>query len=131
MAITPRRWRRRIRLISSLEASGSLIPSDLRIRFPQVERDDIVRSVELLAKEPRDRELAQHLRLRPERDGALRRRGLDAEDDHASASVAGVTGSPPSRVPARTRAAPSARPTPAPRRRRRSSAPRWPRRSGA
>src|SRR5438445_11841127 len=35
--MTPRRWRRRMRWISSSGAGGSLIPSDLRIRLPQVD----------------------------------------------------------------------------------------------
>ena len=40
---------------SSLGASGSLIPSDLRIRLPYVHRDDVEQPVVLLAQEPRRR----------------------------------------------------------------------------
>src|ERR687898_42787 len=57
--MTPRRWRRRIRVTSSRGASGSLIPSDLRIRLPQVHRYQVRRPVGLLADEPRGRQADQ------------------------------------------------------------------------
>src|SRR5206468_2175577 len=63
MAITPRRWRRRIRVTSSRGASGSLIPSDLRIRLPQVERQHLERPVGLLPDEARDGQLDHPRRL--------------------------------------------------------------------
>src|SRR3954469_10060703 len=68
--MTPRRWRRRMRVTSSLGASGSLIPSDLRIRLPQVERHDVVQPIELLPEEPRGREFHERRRVRV----AVRRR---------------------------------------------------------
>src|SRR5207247_11138304 len=71
MAITPRRWRRRIRVTSSRGASGSLIPSDLRIRLPQVERQHLERPVGLLPDEARNGQLDHLRRLWV----ALRRRG--------------------------------------------------------
>src|ERR687896_1072239 len=71
IAITPRRWRRRIRVTSSRGASGSLIPSDLRIRLPQVERYHVGRPVRIFPDEPGSREVDERRR----RGSGLRRRG--------------------------------------------------------
>src|SRR5947209_14167984 len=62
--MTPRRWRRRIRVTSSRGACVSLVPSDLRIRLPQVYRHDPMRLVELFPQEPRYRQLQQARGLR-------------------------------------------------------------------
>src|SRR4029079_4352784 len=57
MAMTPRRWRRRIFVTSRLAAPSSVVPRDLSIRLPQVHRHDIEHLVMLLPEEPRYREL--------------------------------------------------------------------------
>src|SRR5881397_3198984 len=64
MAITAFRWRRRIRVTSSSAGSGSLIPSDLRIRFPQVERQDVVDTIEFFPLQARDGKLHEKGSLR-------------------------------------------------------------------
>src|SRR6202795_5312236 len=68
MALTPRRWRRRIRVTSSLEACCPLIPRDLSIRLPQVQRDDVEEPVVLFAEEPGYRELDQRACARVRRE---------------------------------------------------------------
>src|SRR5947208_14542604 len=59
MAMMPFRWRRRILAISSSTGSSTLIPGDLRIRLPHVERTNIVEPVVLLPLEARYGELDQ------------------------------------------------------------------------
>src|SRR3990170_5293163 len=73
MSITPRRWRRRIRVTSIRGASGSLIPSDLRIRLPQVYRHKVEETVVLLPDEPRKSQLHHRrgARVRVRRRGEL------------------------------------------------------------
>src|SRR5205809_6667982 len=59
MAMTPFRWRRRMRVTSSSTGSSTAIPGDLRIRFPHVERLDVVQPVEILPLQARNRQLDQ------------------------------------------------------------------------
>src|SRR5438552_1206738 len=72
--MTPRRWRRRILTISSLDVAGSAVPRDLSIRLPQVQRRDIEQPIVLLPQEPRGGELHQGGRVRVCED-----RGRDLE----------------------------------------------------
>src|SRR5437016_1682350 len=72
--MTPRRWRRRILTISSLDVAGSVVPRDLSIRLPQVQRRDIEQPIVLLSQEPRGGELHQRSRVR-----ACEDRGRDLE----------------------------------------------------
>src|SRR5437016_6685274 len=60
--MTPLRWRRRMRWISSSAGSSMAIPGDLRIRPPYVVGPQVVHAVELLAFEPRDGELHERRR---------------------------------------------------------------------
>src|SRR5437899_8980647 len=62
--MTPRRWRRRILTISSLDVAGSAVPRDLSIRLPQVQGRDIEQPIVLLPQEPRGGELHQRGRVR-------------------------------------------------------------------
>src|SRR4029078_7856124 len=64
MAMTPRRWRRRIFVTSRLAAPSSVVPRDLSIRLPQVHRHDIEHLVMLLPEEPRYRELDERRGVR-------------------------------------------------------------------
>src|SRR5205085_3655043 len=75
----------------------------------------------LMAPSGGDRDGAEDLRLRSERHGALRRRGLDPEDDHATSfprRFGPITEPPPPTARGPTRAAPSAPSTSDPPRRR-------------
>src|SRR6266536_5976317 len=59
MDMTPFRWRRRIRVISSSTGSSTLVPGDLRITLPHIERLNVVQPIELLPGQPWDRQLDQ------------------------------------------------------------------------
>src|SRR5205807_8053409 len=72
--MTPFRWRRRMRVISSSIGSSTRVPGDLRIRLPYVVGPQVVQPVEVLSLQPRDRELDQG-RRGGEPEG--RRRDLD------------------------------------------------------
>src|SRR3954467_1985001 len=63
IAITPRRWRRRIFVTSRLAAPGSAIPRDLSIRLPQVHRHDVEHLVVFLSEEPRHCQLDERVRV--------------------------------------------------------------------
>src|SRR5574342_191998 len=64
MAMTPRRWRRLMRVTSSRGAATSLVPGDLRIRLPQVERYHVVEPIEILSEQAGDGQLDERLPLR-------------------------------------------------------------------
>src|SRR5207249_3695032 len=75
MAMTPLRWRRRIRVTSTSPTSSTLVPVDLRIRLPHVVRLELEQPGELFPFEPRDGQLDQRARGR---EGVRRRGELDA-----------------------------------------------------
>src|SRR5437763_16667424 len=90
--MTPFRWRRRMRWISSSAGSSTAIPGDLRIRPPHVVGLHVVHAVELLSFEPRDGELHER-----RRGGArVRRRGdLDVPAGLPKLPTVRARGSPP------------------------------------
>src|SRR6266480_4066151 len=57
MAMTPFRWRRRIRVTSSSTGSSTVLPGDLRIGLPHVVGTDVEDPIELLPFEPGDGQL--------------------------------------------------------------------------
>src|SRR6266516_6077013 len=59
MAMTPFSCRRRIRVISSSTGSSTVVPGDLRIRFPHVVGRELENAIELLPLEPRNGQLDQ------------------------------------------------------------------------
>src|SRR5438132_14413678 len=73
MAITPLRWRRRMRVISSSTGSSTLIPGDLRIGLPHIVGPELEQPVELLPLEARNGQLHE---LRRGRERVRRRREL-------------------------------------------------------
>src|SRR5438445_1001354 len=71
MAMTPLRWRRRMRVISSSAGSSTLIPGDLRIIVPHMIGSNVEDPIELLPLESRNGQLHERGRCRK----GIRRRG--------------------------------------------------------
>src|SRR2546427_3508434 len=71
MAMTPLRWRRRMREISSSIGSSTLVPGDLRIRLPHVVRANVIQPVEVFTLEAGDGQLHERCGGRE----SVRRRG--------------------------------------------------------